>query len=138
MKTIILTLQVLQFKVVSTACLKNSKYQNEFFVLDNLLMGLQIIVSAHATVEIINPYNKGLSMQFQKQEFVLEGFEWNERSNNTEKNSNVRFRSEAQYIFEWFQARKHVKNEPTQARNKLRHEYMQTRKIYIGTQAREK
>ena len=58
----------------------------------------QVIVSAHATVETIKRHKIGLGYTVLEVAVCFGGFEWNETSNNPEKNSNTRYRSEPQYI----------------------------------------
>ena len=66
----------------------------QFIVLDNFLMGPQIIL-----VEITKPHKVGLRYTILEAEVWPVGFKWNERSNNPEKNSAIgRYRSEPQYI----------------------------------------
>ena len=50
----------------------------------------QVIVSVHATIE--------LGLYSFRSRSLFWGFEWNERSNNPEKNSNASYISEPQYI----------------------------------------
>ena len=78
--------------------LKESKYQKGSIVLDNFLMCPQIIVSEHTPVEITKPHKVGLRYAVFRGRTLFWIFEWNERSNNPEKNSKTIYRSEPQYI----------------------------------------
>ena len=61
-------------------------------------MSTYIIVSGHAVNEIKKPTQDRIGVCIFKSRSLFWGFEWNERSNNSEKNSNTRYRSEPQYI----------------------------------------
>ena len=58
----------------------------------------QIIVSAHALVEITKTPQDRIGVYSFRNRSLLWSFEWNERSNNPEENSYTRYRSEPQYI----------------------------------------
>ena len=59
-------------------------------------MGPQII--AHAPVELTKPPQGRIEVCSFRSRSLFWGFEWNERSNNSEENSNTRYKSEPQYI----------------------------------------
>ena len=58
-------------------------------------MSAEIIVSVHADNKTLKDRIGVCSF---KSRSLFWGFEWNERSNNQEKNSNTSYRSETQYI----------------------------------------
>ena len=61
-------------------------------------MGSQVIVSAHAPAVITKTPQGRIEVCSLRSRSLLWGFKWNEKSNNPEKNSNTRYRSEPQYI----------------------------------------
>ena len=63
-----------------------------------LLKGAQIDFSAYAPVEIAKAPQGSLGLCSFRNRSLFWGSEWNERSNNPERNSNVKYRSEPQYI----------------------------------------
>ena len=62
-------------------------------VLDNFLMGPQIIASADAPSEITKPEKLGIEVCSYRSRSFFWDFECNKRSNNLEKNSNRSYRS---------------------------------------------
>ena len=63
-----------------------------------LLKGAEINFSAYAPVEIAKAPQGSIGLCSFRNRSLFWGFEWNERSNNPERSSNVRYRIEPQYI----------------------------------------
>ena len=109
---------------------KNLKYQKESTVLD-FLMGSQIYVSAHVPVEI-KTHKVGLN-SFRRS--LFQGFEW--KGQIIERKTAIREIEVSLNTFcEWFQARKHMKNDCMMAQNNFRHKGKQVQKINMGKSAR--
>ena len=109
---------------------KNLKYQKESIVLD-FLMGSQIYVSAHVPVEI-KTHKVGLN-SFRRS--LFQGFEW--KGQIIERKTAIREIEVSLNTFcEWFQARKHMKNDCMMAQNNFRHKGKQVQKINMGKSAR--